>query len=64
MISYHLHFNLSVSQHILINKGEWKDDMRQGKGKLVYADNSSYEGDFYQVDQLMKLKKIKINESA
>lgn len=29
-----------------VYEGEWKKNMKQGKGKMTYADGKIYEGDF------------------
>ena len=29
-------------------EGYWKDDLFQGKGRIVYKDNEVYEGDFFE----------------
>ena len=44
------------------DKGNWKDDMRHGKGKLTYADGGVYEG-FWKDDKkhegkMMMMKRV------
>lgn len=39
-------FRHRIHRNLFLTKGDWKNDEREGKGKLTYADGKVYIGDF------------------